>query len=55
MNKGGASPDIFASDLPKNLFEFMRDKVFDDLLRAEGFQQKVEIRDEVNEIMTLLL
>ena len=33
----------------------MRNKVFDDLLHAKDFQQKVEIRDEVKETVTLLL
>ena len=37
MNKGGAMPDMFAADLPKNLFEFMRDKIFDDLIYAKDF------------------
>ena len=27
-----ASPDMFATDLPLNLFEFMRDKIFEDLI-----------------------
>ena len=55
MHKSGATPDMFAADLPKNLFEFMRDKVFDDLMFAKDFQQSVEIRDEVKLILNQLL
>ena len=46
---------MFAADLPKNLCEFMRDKVFDELMYAKDFQQSVEIRDEVKLIMGQLL
>ena len=55
MNKCGAAPDNFVADLPKNLFEFMRDKVFDDLICAKDFQQNAELREEVKETMTMLL
>ena len=55
MSKDGAMPEMFAADLPRNLFEFMRDNVFDDLLFAKDFQQSVEIRDEVEVIMNQLI
>ena len=54
-DSGGADKSNFATDLPKNLFEFIRDKICDDLLDAKDFQKDVGIRNEVQTILIDIL
>ena len=55
MNSDGATADMFATDLPKILFEFLRDKVFHDCTYLPIFQHDKGVRDTVLDVVPQLL